>query len=95
MFRRSHLPPINDIKAKRKLKLMNRPSTIRLHLGQRKETEYKNNYIPVYNTHTYNKWRTSENRGTFNPDHDDYLELGSIIKYIALSIIFTFYKITK
>ena len=36
MVRPPHLPPIGDEEAKRKWKLMNRPSIARLHLGPKK-----------------------------------------------------------
>ena len=87
MVRPPHLPPIGDEEAKRKWDLMNRPSIMRLHFGPRKGRENKNNYTPVYNLNTYNNRRESKNRGIYYPDHDDYRELSSIVKYIVLAVI--------
>ena len=87
MVRQPHLPPIGDEEAKRKWELMNKPSIMRLHFGLIKGRENKNSYMPVYNLNAYNNRRTSKNRGIYNPDHDDYQELSSIIKYIVLAII--------
>ena len=87
MVRPPHSPPIGDEEAKRKWNLMNKPSIIRLHFGPRKGIENRNNYMPVYNLNTYNNRRKSKNRGTYYPDHEDYRDLSSIIKYIVLAVI--------
>ena len=87
MVRPPHLPPIDDEEAKRKWEIMNRPSIMRLYFGPRKGRENKNSYMPVYNLNAYNNRRTSKNQGIYNPDHDNYQELSSIIKYTVLAVI--------
>jgi hypothetical protein len=87
MVRPPHLPPIGNEEAKRKWELMNRPSIMRLHFGPRKDVKINHNYMPVYNLNSYNNRRTLKNQGICNPDHEDYQELSSIIKYIILAVI--------
>ena len=90
MVRPPHLPPIGDEEAKRKWKMMNRPSISTLFFPKKRKENLTNNYMPIYNPHTRNKQRTHNkqythnNRPTYN---NDYQELGSIIKYILLAVI--------
>ena len=55
MVRPPHLPPIGDEEAKRKWKMMNRPSISRQFFGPKKRTvNQENYYMPVSNPNTYN-----------------------------------------
>ena len=86
MVRPPHLPPIDDEEAKRKWEIMNRPSIIRLYFGPKKEEKIKI-VICLHNLNAYNNRRTSKNQGIYNPDHDNYQELSSIIKYTVLAVV--------
>ena len=89
MVRPPHLPPIGDEEAKRKWKMMNRPSISRQFFGPKKRTiNQENYYIPVSNPHTYNNQHRNSNRRTYNnQNNNDYQGFGSIIMYIFLAII--------
>ena len=47
--------------------------------------------MPIYNPRTHNNQRTHKrtynNQRTYNHNNNDYQELGSIIKYIVLTVI--------
>lgn len=90
MVRPPHLPPIGgDEEAKRKWRLMNRPSITRLHVGPNKgRVNPKNGFMPTYNKRTYNNQRSFSNQRTpNNHNNNDYQELGSIITFIVLAVI--------
>lgn len=86
MVRPPHLPPIGNEEAKRKWKQMNRPSISRLFFPKKRKENLTNNYMPIYNPHTYNKQRTHNKQHSYN-DNNDYQKSGSIIKYIVLTVI--------
>jgi len=89
MVRPPHLPPIGDEEAKRKWRLMNRPSISQQHLHPKRSVNTNNNCMPIYdNSHTNNKQSTNSNRrSTNNHNNNDYQELGPIIIYIVLAVI--------